>query len=206
MSSGRVLFRIRPLLPILGVLALVFCRWRESNLPNLPLWGGVFVVLGAALRFWSVGHVGKATRASGSETVPLARGGPYRFVRNPIYWGNLLIASGLIVSSKLLWILPVYLAIFWLTYIPIVVWEEQVLGGAFGAAYQAYCAQVPRWLPKLSLRAGQSTSGTVLTGVSREMRTVPDISAFRWGEALRFERLIWLEIVLVAAALALKVQ
>ena len=190
MLSRKFLFRARPYIPFFWVVGLVVCTWQESARSELPLWGGVLVLLGAALRFWSVGHVGRATRAMGSETVPLARAGPYRFARNPIYVGNFLIAAGFILWARLVWAIPIYVAIFCLMYGPIVAWEEEVLGRAYGADYAAYCAAVPRWIPRWSRPIGSATYP----------------SQFRWSEAWRFERLIWLEILFISTALTLKIQ
>lgn len=60
--------------------------------------GFIFVAIGEAIRFWAAGHLYK--------TVELITSGPYRFTRNPLYLGRLLIFTGLCIMA---W-LPFYLS------------------------------------------------------------------------------------------------
>jgi protein-S-isoprenylcysteine O-methyltransferase Ste14 len=67
-----------------------------------------------------------------------------------MYVGNLLIMAGLAVASNS-WptiLIAVPLGLF--MYASIVAAEEEYLQQRFGAAFQAYCKDVPRWLPRLS--------------------------------------------------------
>ena len=76
--------------------------------------------------------------------------GFYRFVRNPIYVAvTLLIAGqGLLFGD---WRLLAYAALFWLgCHMFVVAYEEPTLRRSFGADYEAYCAGVRRWLPRLT--------------------------------------------------------
>jgi len=66
--------------PVFVVVAVVLRR------PAWHLWGIPLVVLGEALRTWAAGHLLKDER--------LTVGGPYAFVRDPLYLGSLLSALG----------------------------------------------------------------------------------------------------------------
>jgi protein-S-isoprenylcysteine O-methyltransferase Ste14 len=55
--------------------------------------GLVLVILGECIRLWSAGHLWK--------TRELVTSGPYRYTRNPLYLGRLLIFSGLCVMTHL---------------------------------------------------------------------------------------------------------
>lgn len=57
--------------------------------------GFAFIVLGEAVRFWAAGHLRK--------TVELTTSGPYRYTRNPLYLGRLLIFTGLCIMARLPW-------------------------------------------------------------------------------------------------------
>jgi protein-S-isoprenylcysteine O-methyltransferase Ste14 len=76
--------------------------------------------------------------------------GLYRYVRNPMYVAVL----ALLVGQALLFGSPALLAVgaaFWLgTHLFVVAYEEPTLEHTFGAQYQAYRANVPRWIPRLS--------------------------------------------------------
>ena len=98
-------------------------------------------ILGLALRAWAAGHLEKNTT--------LADGGPYAYVRNPLYIGTLLTAAGLVIASRR-WELGILFAIvFLLIYLPVVELEEQHLRTLF-PAYEAYAQRVPKLLPRFS--------------------------------------------------------
>lgn len=73
--------------------------------------------------------------------------GPYRFVRNPIYFGavSALFGGGIYLGSTtfLVWSLLMLLW-FWFVLIP---FEERELSALFGAAYERYKKEVPKMLP-----------------------------------------------------------
>ena len=71
--------------------------------------------------------------------------GPFALVRNPLYVGNFLIWIGFVLSSGLLWMLPVAWAIFALQYSAIVRFEEAALIRHFGPSYEEDAREVPRW-------------------------------------------------------------
>jgi CTP:molybdopterin cytidylyltransferase MocA len=76
--------------------------------------------------------------------------GPYRYVRNPMISGVLLVllAEGLILDSlpHLAWCA----AFFVINSIHIPFWEERVLGLRFGESYEIYCRNVRRFVPRLT--------------------------------------------------------
>jgi protein-S-isoprenylcysteine O-methyltransferase Ste14 len=114
----------------------------------IPLW-----ILGTSIIVWcSVDMVrkGRGTPAHVDPPKKLIVNGLYRYVRNPIYVGALLVQLGVI-----LWwgsgMMIVYFLFFTLAYqILIVLIEEPILRHMFGEEYLAYCRQVPRWIPTLN--------------------------------------------------------
>ena len=119
----------------------------------LVLVGAVLVTAGVALVAWTAtlfARVGRGTIAPWDPTSRLVVLGPYRHVRNPMISGVLAILLGeaAIFASVplLLWFAGVF-AVNAL-YLPLV--EEPGLRKRFGADYDAYRANVPRWLPRLS--------------------------------------------------------
>ena len=88
-----------------------------------------------------------ATRSA--KTGNLQDSGPFSVVRNPLYVGNFFLSLGLVVVANIWWLIPVYIALFAFQYHYIVGWEEWNLRKKFGAEFDAYCARVPRWFPKI---------------------------------------------------------
>jgi protein-S-isoprenylcysteine O-methyltransferase Ste14 len=101
----------------------------------------LLVVPGLWLRGYAAGYVKK--------NAELTRTGPYAHTRNPLYMGSMLIAFGFAWASGS-WILFVALAaLFFAIYLPTIRSEEAYLREHF-ADFDAYAAEVPRLLPRLT--------------------------------------------------------
>ena len=125
-----------------------------SSLPDLALQAAGLVLLaaGALLFGASLGGFvteGRGTLAPWDPPRRLVVRGPYRYVRNPMISGVVLVLFGeaplLLSLPHLLWAL-MFLGINAL-YIPLL--EEPLLEQRFGADYREYCRNVPRLLPRL---------------------------------------------------------
>lgn len=112
----------------------------------LPFWvSGALIILRCSIDIVRSGH---GTPAHLDPPKLLLITGPYRYVRNPIYLGSLLVQLGTI-----LWFGSVLLILYFLFamiafHILIVFFEEPILQKMFGAAYNEYVKKVPRWIPK----------------------------------------------------------
>jgi protein-S-isoprenylcysteine O-methyltransferase Ste14 len=80
-------------------------------------------ILGLMLRTWAAGHLAKNER--------LATGGPYAYLRNPLYMGTLLVAAGLVIASRQPLLAIIFAAVFVLVYLPVIELEEQHLRELF---------------------------------------------------------------------------
>jgi protein-S-isoprenylcysteine O-methyltransferase Ste14 len=117
-------------------------------------WPGLGVLsTGLAILLWCVRDfyvTGKGTLAPWDPPLALVGVGLYRYVRNPMYVGVLILVAGwaILVGSRAL-------ALYWLALIVIfhlrvVFFEEAWLAKSFPAEWNAYRAAVPRWLPRIS--------------------------------------------------------
>ena len=109
-----------------------------------PSWfaaGALFSLIGALIRVWAAGSIVKDQR--------LCDGGPYAFVRNPLYLGTLLALVGYCVMSGRWWTPLVWLPLFALFYVPTIAREEQDLSRKFGARYEEYQRRAPPLFPGL---------------------------------------------------------
>jgi protein-S-isoprenylcysteine O-methyltransferase Ste14 len=74
--------------------------------------------------------------------------GPFRFVRNPLYLGNMLLAMGVgLLAPPLGWVLIVA-GNLWVA-LGLMRVETTLLRGRYGAAFDAYAAAVPALVPRL---------------------------------------------------------
>jgi len=76
----------------------------------------------------------------------LVRGGLYRYSRNPMYVGVLIVIFGWVVLYRSPAVALYGLAISLCFYSFVVFFEEPILSKRFGTDYEQYCAEVPRWL------------------------------------------------------------
>jgi protein-S-isoprenylcysteine O-methyltransferase Ste14 len=109
----------------------------------------LLVVAGLALRAWGSGSAGAHTRSESLEAPRLSSGGPFAYVRNPIYLGSILLGFGMagFIGDPIAFVLTA--AAFTALYFLIVPAEEEYLSRKFGAEYRRYCEAVPRLIPRL---------------------------------------------------------
>jgi len=115
---------------------------------------GFFIAsIGEVLRASGVFYVGSETRVTGSVGASrLVTSGPFGYVRNPLYVGNMLIYIGIGIMSLALfpWLQAGALLYFVLQYTLIVREEETFLKKEFGKEYEHYIEAVPRFLCRLT--------------------------------------------------------
>jgi hypothetical protein len=121
-------------------IAWIFAFWFAFSARELPTWPGVLVCfLGASLRYWASGFLRKDTRP--------AVGGPYAWVRNPLYLGTYLMALGTAASIHAYVLLLVMSVVFGGLYHFIILDEETKLKVIFNKPYLKYLELVPRFIP-----------------------------------------------------------
>jgi protein-S-isoprenylcysteine O-methyltransferase Ste14 len=116
-------------------------------------------VAGLALRAWGSGCAGGHTRTAQIEAPQLVTGGPFAYVRNPIYTGTMCLGFGMagLIGDPKAYLLAALA--FGILYVGIVPAEEEFLSRQFGAAYAKYRAEVPRFLPRLRPWPGRVRPG-----------------------------------------------
>jgi len=108
-------------------------------------------IVGASLVVW-VSYV--FVTKGGGTPIPLdpprhfVAEGPFRYVRNPMYVGALLIlaAEGLLFRSG--WVLLYAIGLWGILHTFVLVAEEPQLERRFGDTYRAYMRSTSRWIPR----------------------------------------------------------
>jgi len=145
---------------VAGLVPWLICQWHVEpaffGLSFVRALGVFCFVVGLAALLESFGRFaleGIGTPAPIIPTRHLVVKALYRYVRNPMY----LAVECLILGQALLFgnvSLLIYGALFWpIFHLFVVSYEEPTLRKTFGAEYDAFCADVPRWLPRLTKRS-----------------------------------------------------
>lgn len=121
-----------------GFLLLVAFAVLSQPSPTSLMIGLPISLCGLLLRAWAAGNLAK------NRTLAVA--GPYAYMRNPLYAGTLITASGIVVASRSLVLVPIFAAVFLLVYLPAIELEEQHLRKIF-PEYANYAERVNRFLP-----------------------------------------------------------
>ncbi len=106
------------------------------------------VIAGLLGRAWAAGCAGRHTREARIEAPALITGGPYAYVRNPIYLASIVLGFGMVGLIGDPWLFAMHVGVCVLLYAAIVPAEESFLAGKFGADYARYCMNVPRLWPR----------------------------------------------------------
>jgi protein-S-isoprenylcysteine O-methyltransferase Ste14 len=139
-----------PPLIVLGAMAIAegLRRTIEWPMPGSLIGGLAIAATGVGLVFWAHEYFVKhrTPAAPWRASRALISGGPYRFSRNPMYVGGLLVQAGAGIARHNAWYLvllvPAWAALHW----GVVRREERYLLKKFGAPYQQFLDTTRRWL------------------------------------------------------------
>lgn len=131
--------------PIL--IALLFAEPWSADRHLLSSLGLALVVLGFGVRLWAQQHLHYRIAAG----MQLTTTGPYQYIRNPLYVGNILIFVGTVEISGRSWLAVATLLWTAAVYSAVVRFEEDRLTRRYGSLYVGFRNSTPRWVP-LDLR------------------------------------------------------
>ena len=122
-----------------GIILFLSSRMNGTSFKT----GLPFLVAGELVRIGSLGFLEKRGKK-------LTTGGPFAFVRHPLYIGNFFIGLGVILIANQPWLLGIFLAGFFILYAGTVRKEEKDLSQKFENDYLSYRKAVPCFLPRLT--------------------------------------------------------
>src|SRR5271168_2609618 len=136
--------------------------------------GALLVFLAALFRTWATAYLRvEVVHDAPLHTEALVADGPYRYVRNPLYFANVPMAVGMgLMASRAGWFFMVAAMI--LAMLRLIGREEEELLKTQGDSYRAYLKAVPRFWPALTPRVPAGGRPA------------------KWGQAFAGEMFIWL--------------
>jgi protein-S-isoprenylcysteine O-methyltransferase Ste14 len=174
-NISNIFFKYRSYTPIPFLLLMVI--FAAPSIISMVI-GFAIAISGELIRFLGVSWAGSETRTTGGVGgTYLVISGPFAFVRNPLYVGNILLYTGIGIMS---WSLFPYLQIiallfFAVQYHFIVLEEEKFLKDKFGEAYKKYFKNVQRFIPRFTPYKDstlEQPSYNPKAGVKSEKRTL----------------------------------
>ncbi len=145
--------------------------------------GAIFPVAAFLMRCWGAAYLRASTVwAADATAIRLVVAGPFRYLRNPLYFGNLLFLPWIALLMPPLGI-PILVIAMLLFIVALSNHESAVLHARFGAEYDAYAAKLPALFPHAPIPAASGAPSP------------------QWGEGLRSEVLA-LVFALLAIAIA----
>ena len=133
------------------ILLLLFGKFVVPDWGKEPLeeffdtLGIILVLFGFLLRIVARGYKEEMSNRGNNLVID----GPYCLMRNPMYFGSLMIGTGIIAILFKLWTLPVFLVVYLFIYLPQVSKEEKTLLARFGEEYKNYCGTTPKYFPNI---------------------------------------------------------
>jgi protein-S-isoprenylcysteine O-methyltransferase Ste14 len=174
---------------LLSLLALALVKRGKPSAGSIAF-GLPIAIAGELIRCWAVGYSGETTRNDVVTAPKLVTAGPYAYVRNPLYIGNFVTATGfaiaftgrncpfvrtLLVGGSLAAMSAVYAAI--------VPHEEAFLRSQFTDEFERYCERVPSVIPRstpIDHAQGQWSAEVVRTAESKTFVTLGAMLLALW--------------------------
>lgn len=147
--------RILPPLVYLAALVLGFAVQLAWPVPLAHEDVTMFLTIGIALialGAWLIAGALRGFRAASTSVVPvrpttaLVLDGPYRYTRNPMYLGMLLVSVGITLAANAVWPLALLPFVVAIMNREVIVREEKYLSRKFGGEYEVYKRRTRRWI------------------------------------------------------------
>jgi protein-S-isoprenylcysteine O-methyltransferase Ste14 len=168
-----------PIMTAIIVIGVYFMKNPAGkDAPVSPwVWAGMALTFfGELWQLWAASHLHKDKA--------LAASGPYKHVRNPMYFGRFFVLLGFVVmvgqsygTIALVASVVVYYTVFALYVTARVAREEERLRGIFGEDYIHFCSEVPRFFPRLKPYSKGSDKRAQWTGIARNHEYLNMIAA-----------------------------
>jgi protein-S-isoprenylcysteine O-methyltransferase Ste14 len=149
LKIGELLFTYRVYTPVPFFIAAVILANPRSDLMTF---GAILIIFGELIRIISIGYLGASSQGRNIVTDKLVTNGPYAYIRNPMYTGNMFIFMGasIFAGGWLPFMLYLVILYFSIEYSLNVKFEESCLEDVYKGKYTEYKENVPRFYPRLS--------------------------------------------------------
>jgi len=125
----------------IGIICLIVILWLAT--PNAwSIFSGFFLMMaGMFFRAWSSGYINKDKE--------LATEGPYSLTRNPLYFGNLILGSGIALASNNVSSYLIFIVYYFTFFTFLIAIERKRMRQRYGQQYEAWAKEANLFFPKI---------------------------------------------------------
>lgn len=159
--------------------ALLMLVLAEPTPASMAIGFSIAFFIGESIRIWAVGFTGVTTREDKVKAPQLVTAGPYAYIRNPLYLGNLLSWIGFSIAAvgdSPVWAkIVVFISVlgsYAFVYGNVIPYEENFLRDKFGENFREYEKNVPRLIPRLKPYEKQNGSYDPEVILKAEIHTI----------------------------------
>lgn len=196
-KSGNFLFKNRGQIPVVLFIAAVpviyFTGYGSLNSTTQLIVNWISYALsitGFIVRSISIATTPKGTSGRNTEqqvAESLNTTGIYSLLRHPLYLGNFLMWSGIVLFTYNFWFFVVFCLAFWLYYERIMFAEERFLEQEFGDHYTDWARTVPAFIPSFSNYKERDFAFSIRSILRREYSGVlATVTGFTFVDQLRY--------------------
>lgn len=123
-----------------GILCLIVILWLAT--PDAwSIFGGFLLMMaGMFFRAWSSGYINKDRE--------LATEGPYSLTRNPLYFGSLILGSGIAVAGNNVITYLIFVVYYFFFFTFLIAIERKRMRKRFGQQYETWAKEANLFFPK----------------------------------------------------------
>lgn len=125
----------------IGFLCLVAILWVATPSSRSIFAGFLLMMAGMFFRAWSSGYINKDKE--------LATGGPYSLTRNPLYFGSLILGSGIAVAGNNMIVYVIFAVYYFAFFTFLIVIERKRMRRRFGSQYDSWAREANLFFPKI---------------------------------------------------------
>jgi protein-S-isoprenylcysteine O-methyltransferase Ste14 len=125
----------------IGILCLIAILWLAT--PNVwSIFSGFLLMMaGMFFRAWSSGYINKDKE--------LATEGPYSLTRNPLYFGSMILGSGIAVASNNVITYLIFIVYYFTFFTFLIAIERKRMRQRFGQQYEVWAKEANLFFPKI---------------------------------------------------------
>lgn len=177
-NDGNFLFRYRGQIPVLlflfaipAVFSIDYSLFSKLQLQFIHIAAILLSLAGFLIRSYTIGTTPRGTsgrNTSKQVAESLNQTGIYSVVRHPLYLGNYLMWTGIVLTTCNFYFTIIVSLLYWLYYERIMFAEERFLEKKFGDAYMNWSNKVPAFIPAFGNFTSSAIEFSIKTVLRRE--------------------------------------